>query len=332
MIINSIRSLISTLKNRSLSERVTIYIALFAAIPNIPVLMVRVMEQNLLFTVIDCFIISACLFISYSVFMRRNVILMQFTLSSLISAALVVVIIYGNFNHLFWVFPGTAAFFFLLRPKAALVYSASTTLIIYPVVAGFDDATFMTFYTAILPTILFSYFCAGELRIQHADLNTMATEDFLTKTGNRRAFQQDALQSIDVYLRHKIPCSLLLLDMDHFKQLNDTYGHSTGDAVLKSTTHLIKQRLRRSDRLYRIGGEEFAILLNHGTLKEAVSVAQDIKNYVAKFKDETLPECTISIGLAQLKNTESIDDLMARADKALYSSKDNGRNMITTAH
>jgi diguanylate cyclase len=325
-------SIITTLKNRTLNERVTIYIALLAAIPNLPVLVIRISQENWLFTFIDCLIILACFFISYSVYIRRQVILMQFALSTIIGAALVVIINYGNANHLFWVFPGVVSFFFLLKPKAALIYSASTTIVIYPIIYGFDNATVMTFYTAVLPTILFSYFCAGELRVQHADLNTMASEDFLTKTGNRRAFQQDVLQSVDAYMRHKIPCCLLLIDMDHFKQLNDNHGHSTGDKVLTVTSHLIKQRLRRSDRLYRIGGEEFAIILNHGTLKEAVSVAQDIKNYVRKFREEDLPECTMSIGLAQLKTGESIDDLMVRADKALYSSKENGRDMITTAH
>jgi diguanylate cyclase (GGDEF)-like protein len=300
--------------------------------PNVPILALRIVQEDWIFVAIDTFAIVLSLFVAYCVLKRRNLIIMQFALSTLISISLIAIVFYGSANHLFWFFPGAIAFFFLLKPKAALLYSVSNILIVYPVLQGFDTAMVLTFYTAILPTIMFSFFCAKALQVQHADLSIMASQDYLTQTGNRRAFQQDSTQSLDAFVRHKTPCSLILLDMDHFKQLNDNYGHKTGDEVLKNTTFLIKQRLRRSDRLYRIGGEEFAILLNHGTLKEAVSVAQDLKSYLEKFRNTDLPKSTVSIGLAQLKAGESIDDMMQRADKALYASKDGGRDMITTAH
>jgi len=320
------------LGQRQINERVTIYVALLAALPNLPMLAVRIVQQNWLFVLIDSIMIIGCLLVVYFVYNRRHIMLMQFILSTLLMAALTLIVIYGNANHLFWFFPGVISFFFILKPKAALLYSAISMLLTLPVIIEFDTETVMIFYTAMLPMVLFAYFAVNEVRLQNADLHTLATEDFLTQTGNRRAFQHDATLSVDAFVRHKIPCCLLLLDMDHFKILNDTHGHATGDKVLIDTSRLIKQRLRRSDRLYRIGGEEFAIILNHCALKEAVSVSHDIVAYVKKHQDAELPATTLSIGLAQLKLAETIDELMARTDKALYASKEKGRDRVTTAH
>ena len=317
---------------RSMNHQVTLYIALLLAFPNLPNLYFRISTADWLFAVIDITVIVLGLLIALAVFYQYRIQAMQVALSSIMVISLLLTITYGSADQLFWVFPGCVAFFFLLRPAIALLFSSSLLLVIFPLVIDEPQSTIYAFYTAMMPTVLFVFFCARELRVQHSHLSLMATEDFLTKTVNRRAFQQDTDVSIANFVRHRIPCSLILLDMDHFKRLNDTYGHNAGDKVLTHTAKLITQRLRRTDHLYRLGGEEFAILLNHGGVKEALAVAQDLQAFIRANKQDGLPEYTLSFGLAQLKSGETIDDWMMRTDKALYASKDNGRDQITTAH
>lgn len=326
------KKLIRILSNRGLSDRVAIYIALLMTIANVPNMIARFYQQNWVFFTIDVLVIIIGLLVAYLVYKNVYVQLMQFILAFMISVGMVAICAAGNSAQLYWLFPGVIAIFFLIRPSVALIFCAIITAIILPYLLEMDSAYTLSFYTAMIPTVFFVYFCAKELRLQHANLSTLATEDFLTKSGNRRAFQHDADTSIANFNRHKIACSLILLDMDSFKLLNDTYGHSTGDEVLIFTASTIQKRLRRTDRLYRLGGEEFAILLNHGGVKEALLAAQDLKTFIAKNMLDSLPIFTVSFGLAQLKYGESLDTWMIRADKALYASKKNGRDQITTAH
>lgn len=326
------KKVIKALSKRGLSDRVAIYIALLMLVANLPNMMARFFQQNWLFFSIDVIVIVIGLFAAYLICKNMYVGLMQFILAFTISIGMVAICVAGNSAQLYWLFPGVIAIFFLLRPSVALLFCAAITACILPFLMKMDSAHTLSFYTAMVPTVFFVYFCAKELRLQHANLSTLATEDFLTKAGNRRAFQQDSDTSIANFQRHKVPCSLILLDMDRFKQLNDNFGHAIGDDVLKFTARTIGKRLRRTDRLYRLGGEEFAILLNHGGIKEALLAAQDLKNFITKNTLDRLPAFTISFGVAQLKHGETLDTWMVRADKALYSSKDNGRDQITTAH
>jgi diguanylate cyclase (GGDEF)-like protein len=323
---------LQTISSRGLSDRVAIYIALLMMVANVPNMMAWYYQQDWTFFAINVVVIVIAIVTAYLIYKNVYVSVMQFILAFMISAGMIAICVEGNSAKLYWLFPGVISVFFLLRPSVALTFSAIITATIFPYLSKMDNEHSLSFYAAMLPTIFFVYFCAKELRKQHTNLSTLATEDFLTKTGNRRAFQQDADISIANFNRHNVACSLILLDMDRFKLLNDTYGHTTGDEVLKFTSRIIDKRLRRTDRLYRLGGEEFAILLNHGGVKEALSAAQDLKTFIAKNMDENLPAFTISFGVAQLKNGETLDAWMTRADKALYASKENGRDQITTAH
>lgn len=326
------KTAISRFPSRSLTDKVTVYIALLAALPNIPNLVYRLVQHNWAFVTFNIIAIVVGLLVAVAVLMQYRIQRMQILLSVMMAGVLYASIWFGSGDQLFWLFPGCVAFFFLLRPVVALMFSVSLLLLVFPIISNANVSTIIAFYTAMTPSVLFVFFCARELRLQHSNLSLMATEDFLTKTGNRRAFQQDAEVTMENFTRYKIPCSLILLDMDHFKKLNDTFGHTAGDKVLTYISHVISQRLRRTDRLYRLGGEEFAILLNHGGVKEALSVAQDLQKYIKSNQHEDLPNYTLSFGLAQLKRGENIEQWMRRCDKALYASKENGRDQITTAH
>ena len=164
-------------------------------------------------------------------------------------------------------------------------------------------------------------------------LQRLAITDGLTKLHNSRSFYSQLEVEVDRFNRYKHPLSLLLLDIDHFKWYNDNYGHLEGDKVLVRISQLIKACLRKLDTAYRYGGEEFTVILPETSDEEAVLVAERIRKTIEaeKFTPETGTELgiTISIGAAQYAPEEQLSTFIQRADKAMYVSKEKGRNRVT---
>lgn len=164
-----------------------------------------------------------------------------------------------------------------------------------------------------------------------AEFEFLASHDALTNVLTRRVFLAACEQELARCRRHGRSMALLLLDIDHFKAINDTHGHQMGDRVLVDFVHRIAALLRRPDQLARFGGEEFVLLLPETSLEEAITVAERVLAHVAELR-EGLPPITVSIGVATNRpDEEQIDALLARADKALYKAKDEGRNRIEVA-
>lgn len=167
------------------------------------------------------------------------------------------------------------------------------------------------------------------------ELRRMATIDELTQVANRRSFLQAAEERFNEQLRYDVPVSVAIIDLDHFKKVNDTYGHAAGDKVLKQFADITKEVLRDGDMLGRQGGEEFAILLPHADLEKAMQAAERVRQRVEEtlfqWQGETIP-VTISVGVAQLTPADKdVDRWFARADNALYQAKSEGRNRCIAA-
>lgn len=161
-----------------------------------------------------------------------------------------------------------------------------------------------------------------------------ALRDPLTGTGNRIAMEQTLQREIDMSRRHLQPLSVLMLDIDHFKRVNDSHGHSAGDDVLKAVAASIKGQLRNVDMVFRYGGEEFLILLCN-TGREAAAMVGERLRHAAQtaeyFADGKLIDLTVSLGCSTLLPGESADSLLRRADSALYVAKREGRNRLAMA-
>ncbi len=161
-----------------------------------------------------------------------------------------------------------------------------------------------------------------------------ARTDFLTGLSNRRHFLEHASQELIRVRRYRTPLTLAMLDLDHFKVINDTYGHEVGDKVLIELAEICRQTLRETDVMGRIGGEEFAILLPQTTDVQAGEIAERLR---ATFAATTIPvenglppvHCTVSVGITSFEHSDAnIDMLLSRADKALYEAKRKGRNRV----
>lgn len=164
-------------------------------------------------------------------------------------------------------------------------------------------------------------------------LQKLATTDGLTKLYNSRSFYTQLELEVDRFNRYKHPLSILLLDIDNFKDFNDTYGHLEGDKALVRFSQIIKTCLRTNDSAYRYGGEEFTVLLPETNGEEAKTVAQRIRASLEMEKFAPAPDqnaqLTISIGVTQYFPKEELSSFIRRADQAMYLSKKNGRNRVS---
>ncbi len=172
-----------------------------------------------------------------------------------------------------------------------------------------------------------------ELKDINVKLQVLATTDSLTGIKNRRSFFDAAEPMIPYCKRDKKSFGFLMIDIDHFKKINDTYGHSVGDEAIKIIAHTINTIVRKSDILGRIGGEEFAVALPNtkedGVLLVANKIRLAIENLIFEDTNGNSIDLRVSVGASMLKQSdEDIDDLRNRADEALYLAKNNGRNQV----
>lgn len=168
------------------------------------------------------------------------------------------------------------------------------------------------------------------LRLHQAlrEMETLASTDRLTGAWNRRHFEQIVVGEIARSHRYRKPLSLIFLDIDHFKQVNDHHGHQAGDAILRELTRLIRENIRNSDTLTRWGGEEFTVLAPVTCLGEALALAEKLRARIAAHEFPSARRITISLGVAEYQVEEALDSWLRRADEALYAAKKNGRNQV----
>ena len=167
-----------------------------------------------------------------------------------------------------------------------------------------------------------------ELRQAFESVQRLARTDMLTGVANRTAFDENIDYEISYALRYNVPVSMILLDIDHFKQVNDRYGHLKGDEILHQLAQLVSGSVRDVDTVHRWGGEEFIILLPNTRLEPAAICAEHLRGLVAKHQFDLAEPITVSLGVTQMRNGEGRDSWIRRVDQALYLAKTSGRNQV----
>ncbi len=162
-------------------------------------------------------------------------------------------------------------------------------------------------------------------------LEQVASTDRLTGAWNRRRFEEAVLPEISLARRRRDPLSLLMFDLDHFKRVNDAFGHSAGDAVVVGTAQTVLQQLRASDALIRWGGEEFLVLAPGTRMEGAMGLAEKLRAAVAAIDFPGVGQVTMSLGVAEYALGESLSEWIERTDQALYRAKTEGRNRTVAA-
>lgn len=168
-----------------------------------------------------------------------------------------------------------------------------------------------------------------ELHEIHEKLKEQAYYDELTKIFNRKAYNERIKEKFDLYQRYNSVFCIAMYDIDNFKNINDTYGHDIGDKVLKDMTDEIKLHIRKTDLLFRVGGEEFVILFSKTLIEEAFEVVEKVRIIVSNMNIVNNEKITISIGVSQVKEDDTPDSIYERIDKLMYISKHNGKNQTS---
>ncbi|MBY8316755.1 diguanylate cyclase [Vibrio fluvialis] len=159
-------------------------------------------------------------------------------------------------------------------------------------------------------------------------LLTLATQDKLTGAYNRHKWDEQIHMQLNLAQRGGYPFGLILLDVDYFKRVNDQFGHQVGDQLLKRMVSELQQRIRSTDMLFRLGGEEFAILLPMQDIESACKLAESLRSQMELLQVDNLPAFTISIGVTSYHDMDSEASIFRRADMALYRAKAQGRNQV----
>ncbi len=168
----------------------------------------------------------------------------------------------------------------------------------------------------------------SQLEIKNRTLSKLSNIDHLTKAHNRRSIERVLSKELNRAKRYKKPLSVILLDLDDFKKVNDIYGHNIGDKVLKNTAKIVLEMIRESDYFGRWGGEEFLLIATETPMDKAMLLAEQIRKSINAYEFIEPSNVTCSIGIAELNNNESATEFIAKADYALYQAKDNGKNRV----
>ena len=240
----------------------------------------------------------------------------------------------GNQDTYHWVYLFPVLTFFLLGVRtgliANLIFLAITGFIGYVNIEKLHDSytsliiISLSHFLVISLTLLITYARDNIENLLHKNMIT----DGLTDIYNRQFFNISIKTVMDSYYRDGAVFSLLIYDLDNFKEINDCHGHNEGDKILIELTNLVKSYLRASDRLFRLGGEEFAIIMAQSNSEQSFIAAERIRNGIAEHTFESDRKITISMGISEARKGVSVEDLYCQADTALYEAKRTGRNKV----
>lgn len=230
----------------------------------------------------------------------------------------------------YWMYCVILFNFALIQPNSALILVTLGFISIFSGDIVFADTTIRaTYIVTTFSTTLFAYIFAVRTEHQKQILINLARTDPLTGASNRRAFDESVNIAIDTVRRQVAPpVTMVLIDIDHFKKVNDNFGHEGGDRVLIQLVQLISNHIRSSDRLFRIGGEEFCLMMDHTGKKAAITAAKKVCELVRSRTFINDYRVTISIGLSQINQYDSTESWTKRCDSALYMAKSQGRDRV----
>lgn len=298
----------------------------------LPFAIMRFLNDEFVIGILDSIIVGGLIGLAYYLYRTREVRLASLCLSLLCVAGMLATVYLNGPAQIFWAYPSMVAVFFLVRRHEAVVITTVASIALLPALQPtMENVALATAFITIGVTNAFAYAFATVARSQRDSLMQLATKDPLTGVGNRRALAETLETIVASSQRLNEPASLLLIDLDHFKQVNDTHGHAAGDQILISLTEVIKLRIRVSDSLFRIGGEEFVVVVDGQNIDKACQLAEQLRTLVEAGELAATSAVTISIGVAQLQTGEPGDTWLRRADEALYAAKRAGRNLTRLA-
>lgn len=233
-----------------------------------------------------------------------------------------------------WVVTGAYGTAHLVRIVLLFMLGAGRPATVFGGLFGFFTLSFTLFHFVLSAMLTLTIDVArlmDDLEQKNRTLEALATRDSLTGLGNRRTLDDNVANEIQRADRYTQPLTVILFDIDHFKKVNDTWGHATGDDVLRTLARVTNDIVRQPDNLFRWGGEEFLLLAPHTPLVGGVALAEKLRLAIASEDFGVAGQITASFGVAEWHLGESAAEMFGRADKALYRAKNAGRNKVVSA-
>lgn len=303
-----------------------------AIIGILPFALYRYSQGDYLKAIIDLLIVVAAATNALFVWRSGQIVRSSFWAALLYSGGTLAVVYLNSPLYFFWLFPAIIANLFLLQAVPALVVNLLMLAATVPLATRMDDNIAGTgMVVATVFAICMIYVFSRLTESQQAMLERYASEDALTGLGNRRMLDIEMERCIQDMRLCKLPASVIVLDIDNFKSINDRFGHQRGDALLVELARLLVAGIRKTDRVFRFGGEEFVIIAPNTRLEGATRIAEDVRQQVALHLSEADETVTASFGCAELRPGDSLNDWFDRADTAMYSAKRQGKNRVAVS-
>ncbi|MFK8032141.1 MAG: GGDEF domain-containing protein [Gammaproteobacteria bacterium] len=298
----------------------------------LPFAIMRFLSGEMLIGVIDSVIVVSMASLAVFVFRTHKVRAASIYLALLCTTGALVTVYLKGPMQVFWTYPALMVAFYLIHPREALaLFVVAVAALLPPLYTHMELGHLGAVMVTLLITNSIAYSFATQTLLHQEQLMELAACDPLTGTGNRRGLLMEMERVAALRNRIGTPCSLLIIDLDLFKNINDKHGHGVGDDVLVKVSNRITNRIRQSDSLYRIGGEEFVVIMNNENIRDAGALAQDLCTHIAEEPCSKNINVTISIGVAELVSGETSKEWLGRADDALYDAKNKGRNRACLA-
>lgn len=319
-------------QQRSVESHLPLIFSAAGAIGVLPFMVLRYMRGEWIAAFIDTAIVVGLFALGAYVYKTRRVEGASIAIACICVLGIIATVYFIGPNQIYWAYPALMAIFYLVQPRLAFLLVAITFIALIPRLYGVLHL--YTTITIVVTMIVMSSFAFGFSLISNRQrrlLVRMATKDPLTGAGNRRHLDSKLKEVVNTHQRSGVTASIVILDLDHFKKVNDVHGHRVGDQILVRITEIVNLRIRITDSLYRIGGEEFVVVLEGQDRERAGHLAEQLRTLVQA--NELVPDqpVTISLGVAELRPGESENDWMHRADEALYRAKRAGRNATMLA-
>ncbi|MFW2372744.1 MAG: GGDEF domain-containing protein [Gammaproteobacteria bacterium] len=318
---------------RSNKEFMLITLSMVGALAISPFAVIRLWHGEWIIGLLDSILVVGMVFSGVFIYFTHKIKVAGIVLTVFTLTGTVVAIYLIGTNVVFWAYPAMVGVYFILVPRLAITLTLLAALALIPALYQQME---LTAVAAVIITLfvnnVFSYVFARRMHNQRDQLSLLVRRDPLTGAGNRRALDEKLDEIIALNKRIKHIVSVVVIDVDHFKRINDKYGHTMGDQVLVKLTNLIKKRIRATDSLYRYGGEEFVVILMNASLETAAFISEQLRIIIESNSLVDAEVMTISLGVAEFIEGESADHWLDRGDKALYQAKATGRNKTCAAN
>ncbi|MCW9030990.1 MAG: GGDEF domain-containing protein [Gammaproteobacteria bacterium] len=318
--------------SRTGQEHILLTMSFGSVLAILPFAVTRLFNHDWFVGLIDSMMIVGMLMIGSYVAWSRDVRNAGLMLSIVSLGGMCAVVYIKGITLIYWAYPTMVGMYFVISPRLAMIFCLVASLILVPVlVSAMELVQSIAVIMTLIVNNLFAYIFANRMHKQSEELASLVLTDPLTNIGNRRAFNEKINDVMAIVKRSQNSMSVIVVDVDFFKQINDNYGHAAGDRVLIKLVSTISLRIRETDSCYRIGGEEFLVLATNANIEGAKNIADDLRKEIETSSWIENKTITASFGVAELMENETANAWIERADKALYKAKKNGRNRVCLA-